>query len=412
MNKMKMRLCALLCALLLCIPQTMLATQEARLEALGQVTTQLEKGHAALFDLVEKADWEARKQELQEKAVTLDDLDFSYALMELVASLHDSHTQLYFSADLQPQMQLLPLQVYDFEGELRLLAAPVALEPYLGYVLTAIDGTPIEQVYERMSALLSYDNPVQQRSGFAQYVVNADALHYLGLIADLENIELTLTGDDGLQEKVTVRAYNQEQRQSVQFASVTREATPIAEQAQSVYQMAELSGDVLLVSYYACMEDPELSMKDFARDVQSAVKEKGYTRVIVDLRYNGGGNSAVLGPLVSQLKSLQKKEGTALYTLIGNQTFSSALMNAVQLRDIGAVLVGRPTGGSVNHYGELASFDVPSLSLSVYHSTKHFVMDAKHPGGSLLPQVEIPFTYADYIAGVDADVEYVLQTKN
>ena len=70
--------------------------------------------------------------------------------------------------------------------------------------------------------------------------------------------------------------------------------------------------------------------------------------------------------------------------------------------------MGRPTGGSVNHYGELGYAEVEGLPLVVYYSTKRFVMDASYGEGSLLPDTQVPFLYADYIEGRDADVEAAL----
>lgn len=108
------------------------------------------------------------------------------------------------------------------------------------------------------------------------------------------------------------------------------------------------------------------------------------------------------------LDAEKAQKGFALYTLIGENTFSSALMNAVQLKRIGATLVGRPSGGSVNHYGELQSAELEGLPLVVYYSTQRFVMDASYGDGSLLPDITVPFLFENYMSGRDADVEAAL----
>jgi len=57
--------------------------------------------------------------------------------------------------------------------------------------------------------------------------------------------------------------------------------------------------------------------------------------------------------------------------LIGPGVFSSALMNAVDLkRNTSALFVGRMTGGNINHYGELRSMFLPYTRIRVTCSTK------------------------------------------
>jgi Peptidase family S41 len=60
------------------------------------------------------------------------------------------------------------------------------------------------------------------------------------------------------------------------------------------------------------------------------------------------------------------------YVLIGRRTFSSAMMNALQLREqTNATLVGEPTGGTPNSYGEVLSFRLPFSNLVIGYSTKY-----------------------------------------
>lgn len=399
---------ALLTALLLMMPILSLADAESRLTALESLCDTLEQNHYNLYELADEADWAARKEEAARLAQTLDDGAYAYALVELTASLHDAHTQAGLTPEAQTDMRVLPVQGYWFDDGLRLLAAPEEQAQLVGCTLLAIDGTPIETVYEHFSALLSYDNEAYRRKQFVQSFMNADALSYLGLIESADSATLSVRDEAGNDADVRLSTVSFAQMQSTRFATVQRAATPVAEQARALYQTAELSQDALLISYYSCQEDPNLSMNAFAQQVKAQLEAGGYDRVLVDLRYNGGGDSSVVEPLLKVLGEQRQSRDFKLITLIGENTFSSALMNAVQLRQIGAELVGRPTGGSVNHYGELGYAELEGLPLVLYYSTKHFVMDASYGAGSLLPDTQVPFLYADYIAGRDADVEAAL----
>ncbi|WP_262493747.1 S41 family peptidase [Niastella koreensis] len=60
-----------------------------------------------------------------------------------------------------------------------------------------------------------------------------------------------------------------------------------------------------------------------------------------------------------------------LIVLIGKLTFSSAIMNAIELkRGTNAILVGEPTSGSVNHYGEVRAFRLPHTKIIIGYSTR------------------------------------------
>ncbi len=94
--------------------------------------------------------------------------------------------------------------------------------------------------------------------------------------------------------------------------------------------------------------------------------------------------------------------------LIGRGTFSSALLNAMELKDqTQATLAGEPTGGKPNHFGEVRTFTLPHSGLTVFHSTKYFVRVPGNPL-SLEPDRRIPITFKDFEAGTDPVLEAVL----
>lgn len=107
--------------------------------------------------------------------------------------------------------------------------------------------------------------------------------------------------------------------------------------------MKPLDSRTLYIQYNACREDKDLPMETFTGQVKTEIEQNGYDRAIVDLRNNGGGSDGVLVPLIHLLEEKHEQDGMAFYTLIGEATFSSALINAVELKEAGATLVGTPT---------------------------------------------------------------------
>jgi C-terminal processing protease CtpA/Prc len=138
-------------------------------------------------------------------------------------------------------------------------------------------------------------------------------------------------------------------------------------------------------------------------------------RVVIDLRWNGGGNSRVIGPLISGLEARRKSVGP-VYLLIGPTTFSSAVDNAVEMRaKLSARLVGSPSGGMPGGYGEVARLTLPNSRLVIRYTTKNFGVVAKGGtmggGKALEPDIAAPLKIGDFLAGRDPGLEGAIHAQ-
>jgi C-terminal processing protease CtpA/Prc len=156
---------------------------------------------------------------------------------------------------------------------------------------------------------------------------------------------------------------------------------------------------------------PALPFAAFSEKLMALADANPVRRFVVDLRHNGGGNSALAEPLIAELKQRPaiNRKGV-LFAVIGRRTFSSAVLNALQLRsETQATLVGEPTGGRPNHYGEVRSFSLPNSGLPVTYSTKYFAY-AKEDTPSLTPDILVEVSSSDYFAGRDPVLEAILKS--
>jgi hypothetical protein len=115
----------------------------------------------------------------------------------------------------------------------------------------------------------------------------------------------------------------------------------------------------LYFKYNACSNAAALPFTTFTTEFLKTVDAFPVDRFVFDLRNNGGGDSSLIQPLLSALEQRYVSGQLAsaqLYLLIGRGTFSSALLNALQLKEAPfAKLVGEPTGGQPNHYGNVST---------------------------------------------------------
>jgi C-terminal processing protease CtpA/Prc len=133
------------------------------------------------------------------------------------------------------------------------------------------------------------------------------------------------------------------------------------------------------------------------------VRSAKVRRVVVDVRANGGGDNTSYNPLLNVLASPQVNRRGRLYLLVGRATFSAAGNFAADVdRYTKALLVGEPTGGGVNQYGDATSVTLPGTGWSVRIATEY--TQRGEPGDRRLavePDIRVDLRSADYFAKRD-----------
>ena len=158
-------------------------------------------------------------------------------------------------------------------------------------------------------------------------------------------------------------------------------------------------------------------MEDFAAAVAKDLAAGDYDRVLLDLRYNGGGSDGVIWPLFEVLRKAMDN-GVTLVGLIGEATFSSALINAVEIQEMGGILAGEAAGGSVCHFGAVHTFTLPNSKVRGQVSSKYLdlntLLDAAAGRGveALQPDILVYQTLEDTLAGKDTLVEACLSAPD
>lgn len=413
MKRLRRLGCALLALMMLCgsaLAEADITAAQMRGD-LAELCNSLERKHINLFAHVSQADWAAERQRIDDEIPELTPGGFYYELRHLVALVGDAHTSVAFTFNPYRYLTALPFAVAHFSDGWRLLMLEERNRNYLGYELTAIDGVPIEDVFERSKGIISHENDEWVRTQFSNTINFLEALQHLGVTAEhADSVTLTVRADAGSpEEQLIIPAMDDQAIHAASIASFQPEAVPQTA-ASGIYRSMALGDDCLFIQYNSCQESADMPMRAFADAVGGFLADGTYARLIVDLRYNSGGDSSVLWPLTDVLAEYQRANGLAVYVLIGPDTFSSAIINAIELRDaLGATLVGEATGGSVNAYGEILSFPLPHMPLSVSYSTKYFEMVPGYPEGEpLYPDVAVEPAFDDYRAGRDAAVEAVL----
>lgn len=330
-------------------------------------------------------------------------LDADVALLRLagaVAALGDAHT----FVDLGPLVTppLLPLRIGVMPEGAIVLAADDARADLLGGRVVAIGGVPFEEVAARLGAVVPAETPGWRDRQLTRLLVAPRLLVAAGLAEAGAPLRLAVATDSGATIERTIEPGTA--TGPLRFAFDVALAPRFLQRGPAYdFERLEEAPNVLYVRYASCRDDPARPFAAFLAEIEALLDGGEIDRVVVDLRGNGGGNSRVLEPLVNALArrpALDRPD--RLFVLIDAGVFSSAVMNAMHFRQrTRATLVGEPTGGRPNHFGEVRSFSLPATGVVLRHSTKRFVMIADADPPAVRPDRLVPFRFADLRAGRD-----------
>ena len=371
--------------------------------------TVLVEHHPDAFANTPEAEFLEVKAEIEGRLATETDTEFLLDLMRLTALVGDSHTSVSLGG-------LADFRGYPFSlvrrGESWYLSAAAPEDKdLLCQEVTLLAGKPVEEVIEAYGTLFASDNPVHLRRSFRQACNVADIYEYLGLVEAGKPLIVTLKGGKAL-SLAPVGMEEMNKLEAVRISDKIK-GQPETAAADAYYFAKPLTEDAYYIQYNTCREAEDLPMEDFAALVAKDLKAGDYSRVLLDLRNNGGGSDGVIWPLLERLR-LAMDGGCELVGLIGEGTFSSALINAVEIQEMGGVLAGEPAGGSVCHFGAVKTFQLPNSKVRGQVSSKYIdlntLLDAAAGRGveALEPDVLVYQTLEDTLNGKDTTVDWLL----
>jgi hypothetical protein len=382
-------------------------TSEAWREDLAFLAENLPKNHANAFHTLTRADWDARVRALEARIPELTPAGVAVGLAQLVAAVGDAHTELGLAG--KPFGVSLPVRFGWFADGLFVTAVDERFGAALAARVVRIGKASTEDALRAVCTLFASENAHWPRVKAPGKLAQPALLHVLGLVSDAGSIPLVVAGADGAELAVTIDGSGSGKWLHAPDPALI--AAPLWQQRtnESYWFTPLASSKAVYVAYNRCAEDPARPMEAFLADVFAALESTDARRLVLDLRHNGGGNSNVLTRFVPEFAAHPRLAAPgSLRVLIGPKTFSAAMHNAQELRDgARARLIGEPTGGKPNSYGEVRIFGLPRSGLAVFHSTQYSRAVEGDPP-AVEPDVLVPFTSADAFAGADPALERAL----
>jgi hypothetical protein len=357
-----------------------------------------------LQDAHKKHAFLSRLEHMDKSVGSRTDNQILVSIMQSLALIGDSHTKPALGSFLLPSY---PINLYWFKEGLYVTSAGDQCPELLGARLLKIGDTPVEHVLRLLKTLIGHENEWVFKSLVQYLIISAKILNGGGFASDPVQASFEFHLQDGSHRRSTLSAGTDMGNSTSLSSRLLRWSQP-----EKNYWFQPLPGsEAIYFGYSACWEMPGLPFAAFQRQLLDAITVTRCRRLIIDLRNNGGGSSAILDPLIASL--VEKKFPTGplpVFVLIGRGTQSSAAMNAIELKQkAAAVLVGEPSGAKPNHYGELNELELPNSHLRIQYSTTYFHLWPVDSDRSLYPDIRVTETWKDFNAGRDLALSAALK---
>jgi hypothetical protein len=378
-------------------------------EDLRYFARELPKRHKNLYHATSSEQFERAVAELDQAIPTLQDHQIIVRMQQIAATVGDGHT----GVNIPLYFKRYPIVVYWFGRELRVTSAAEAYRGALEKRLVKIGALGIDDVLSRVVSCFpsaANENEWYVLSTSPAFLNVPEVLHTLGVVPDLGPAPFTFEDDQGAPLTLEIAPVDVpivDGNPRLRLTAVAPDEQPLGRQRP---------GETFWFTYLPDSQTVYVNFRGYdslgenARKLFDLVDEKRTQRLIIDLRQNGGGDflqgrKHLINP-VKERPSINRKG--ALFVLVGRRTYSAAMANAIDFRnETQAILVGEPIGERPNSYSENDEMTLPNSRVVVSYLTRYYkFLDEDVP--AVLPDQHIDPTWADFQAGRDPAMEWVL----
>ncbi|NRF37745.1 S41 family peptidase [Pedobacter foliorum] len=351
--------------------------------------------HTNLFAKIDRSQFENKVDQVSMRSNGFDRNRFIVELFKLTQSIGDEHT--FIEVDFT---KILPIQFELFKEGLFVVGVDSANASVLNSKLESINGHPLSEVLARFKEIIQHENPSYFDDRLLQHLNNPVLLNGLELIDNDSTATFALSNSSGQIQKITLRPVA---GKDVTRLNLARSGGSLLSHKEKSNYWFDYNADekILYFNYSECREHQQYPFAKFSEELFPIIDGQKPEKIILDLRYNGGGSSAILNPFIEKISGSYLNKKGKFFVLIGKKTFSSAVMNAVDLKkNSNAIFIGQATSGNINHYGEVRGFSLPKSKIVVAYSTKYWER-WKGKKGPLKPDRDVKYSIKNYTAGKD-----------
>ena len=362
---------------------------------------ELVERHPDAFFAGTRADFDRKVAQLRHSIPAMTDDEVVVALWGVAASLRDGHTGVTWPEG-DRAFRRLPIECKGFSDGVYVVAARPEDAALIGGRVLKVGTMTTDQALLRLEGVRACENPAARQDTLPQLLSVPEVLTALHIETQRDRVRMEVVCPDARIRSVELPALG---------GTVDLERRPPRPATPPPPYDLEVRPEerALILTYRACRTDPG---ECFCRTAERIFMESSRwpnPKLVVDLRDNPGGDALTMAPLFEGLKERYHLRGHVA-VIVNGGTYSAAVQNAVQLQLLAnAKVIGEPTGGQVNSFGDLRTFRLPNSGLLVYYPARR-VKQTDEPPGSMRPDVLVRTTYADWAAGRDPAMATALKS--
>lgn len=354
------------------------------------------------------AEFNRRYQALRGRVGSMGEEQFVVELNRMLAALKQGHTEL-FSGAFHGKANSLPVQLYVFSEGIYIVNASEEYRSLVGSKVLAIGNTPAAEALRLVNSMQSVDGEMQFLWNGAYLLRLAHYLRGLGIIASVDTVSVRIetpqhdvrtvalvTGSfEGWQQLPPVRGVP-----TVYLDSIDRNYWMLPQPAQQA----------LYVQVNVMRNGGAQSLPDFGRSVWTALTDTRARNLIIDLRHNYGGTTALYPELLKSIIAFAREPEKRLYVLIGRNTNSATANFITDLERLASpVFVGEPSSECCRLNGDPVTVELPYSGRRGVISAVQWNLsrDAFDGRRDITPHVPVRISAADYFNGRDPAMEAV-----
>lgn len=369
-------------------------------EDISFFATTLKSEHYELFSKISEEEFNHDIEQLRLLTSTLSDAEINIELLLILSKIGDSHTNISSNK----YFDILPFKFEWLLDGFLLTHVSSEHEDHLGQKILKINNIDILSIANTFRSVVTYENEYCFKEFLVYYMRIPQIYNYLDYGYSESTISLTLENGS------TIVIEPSSEPMSSLYSTIS---LPLYLSNTSNYYWSKVLSDydMLYIQYNRAKENSNQSFESFTSQVVSTIdNNEEIQKVVLDLRLNSGGNSLIARPLIEKLKTYvddDRLSNENIYLIIGRKTFSSGVLNAIELQNaIDPIIIGEPSGGKPNHYGEVKTFILPNSHLKIRYSTKYFNW---YPGDppSLLPEIVIEQSSESLLSGEDPVMDFI-----
>ena len=392
----------------------------------------IESVHPSPYARHSKAEFANSAEKLRHDLPRLQPAQIAARMMEIVALLGDGHSHLA-PVGLN---NWFPVRFYVFRDGLYITAIDRAHADDAGSRVLRIGLLEVTEALARAGSLKGSDNRFGATENSVMYLGNANLLKALGIISGTDALSLEIERPDRSRRTITLRSQAVEKQTNwmewgEMYGPVPDLTTAFAGRVSGDYRKGDAalplhlrmrlpywfeylagSRNVYFQFNFVEREWNHETFEEFSRRLFSFIDAHDVERLIIDLRYNSGGDGSLLDPFLHEIiKRDRINRKGSLFVLVGRKTFSAAVMLIGSLkRHTNAYFVGEPAGAPLNHRGEPQTYTLAQSKFLLQLSTLYYQVGGPQDRSEYF-QVDFPYQFSarDYFGGADPALDLVLQ---